>query len=111
MVVSIVAAVLVERQRQIAAKLADENGRLAAEERTAKNQAELAFREARDAVDDLFTKVSEDSLLNQPGMQGVRKDLLQKTLDYYQKFLQQRAEDPSVKEEFATTLFRAGRII
>jgi serine/threonine-protein kinase len=96
-VVAIVAAVLVNRQRIIA----DE----------ARNNADVAFREARNAVDDLFTKVSEDSLLNQPGMQGLRKDLLQKTLDYYEKFLKQRADDPSVKEEYATTLFRAGRII
>jgi len=96
-VVAIVAAVLVNHQRIIA----DE----------ARKNADVAFREARNAVDDLFTKVSEDSLLNQPGMQGLRKDLLQKTLDYYQKFLQQRADDPSVKEEYAATLFRAGRII
>ncbi|HEY2761107.1 MAG TPA: serine/threonine-protein kinase, partial [Pirellulales bacterium] len=82
-IVSVVAAVLVNHQRMIAAKLADDNFHLAEQERLAKNQAEIAFREARDAVDDLFTKVSEDSLLNQPGMQGVRKDLLQKTLDYY----------------------------
>jgi serine/threonine-protein kinase len=96
-VVAIVAAVLVNHQRIIA------DG--------ARKNADLAFREARNAVDDLFTKVSEDSLLNQPGMQGLRKDLLQKTLDYYQKFLQQRADDPSVKGEYAATLFRAGRII
>jgi serine/threonine protein kinase/tetratricopeptide (TPR) repeat protein len=96
-VVAIGAAVLVNRQRIIA----DE----------ARKNADLAFREARNAVDDLFTKVSEDSLLNQPGLQGIRKDLLQKTLDYYEKFLQQRADDPTVQEEYAATLFRAGRII
>ena len=89
-IVSIAAAMLVNRQRQV---------------------AEVAFREARDAVDELFTKVSEDALLNQPGMQGLRKDLLQKTLAYYQRFLQQRANDSSVKEEYAATLFRAGRIL
>jgi serine/threonine-protein kinase len=89
-VVSIAAAMLVNRQRQV---------------------AEVAFREARDAVDELFTKVSEDALLNQPGMQGLRKDLLQKTLAYYQRFLEQRANDSSVKEEYAATLFRAGRIL
>src|SRR5205085_427047 len=109
--VSAVAAVLVNHQRMIADRLAIDNGRLATEERAARDQAELAFREARGAVDDLFTKVSEDALLNEPGMQGLRRDLLEKTLDYYQRFLTQRALDPSVKEEYATTLFRAGRII
>ncbi len=100
-----------ERVAEEKSRLADDNAHLANQERATREQAELAFHEARDAVDDLFTKVSEDSLLNQPGMQGLRKDLLQKTLDYYQRFLQQRADDPAVKEEFAATLFRAGRII
>jgi eukaryotic-like serine/threonine-protein kinase len=109
--VSTVGVVLVEHQRQIADRLANENGRLAIQEHAAKEQAELAFREARNAVDDLFTKVSEDSLLNAPGMQRVRRDLLQKTLDYYEQFLKQRTDDPTVEEELATTQFRAGRII
>lgn len=110
-VVSVAAVVLVNRQRQIAAQLAEDNNQLAIQERAAKEQSEIAFHEARDAVDDLFTKVSEDSLLNSPGMQGLRNDLLQKTLDYYQRFLNQKANDPAVKEEYAATLFRAGRII
>ncbi len=110
-IVSTVGAVLVNHQRQIADRLADENGRLATEERAAKVQAELAFRDARDAVDDFFTEVSENSLLNQPGMQPVRKELLQKTLDYYQRFLTERAGDPGVREELAATLYKAARII
>ena len=89
-VVSSVAGVLINHQRQL---------------------AEEDFRQARDAVDELFTKVSEDTLLNQPGMQGLRKELLQKTLEYYQRFLQQRADDPAVQDELALTFFRAGRII
>jgi tetratricopeptide (TPR) repeat protein/tRNA A-37 threonylcarbamoyl transferase component Bud32 len=95
--VSIVATLLVNEQRLIANE--------------AKENADVAFHQARDAVDDLFTKVSEDTLLNQPGMQGLRGDLLQKTLDYYERFLKQRADDPALKEELGMTLFRAGRIV
>ncbi len=109
--VSMLGVVLVNHQRQISARLADENGRLALQEHAAKEQSELAFRQARGAVDDLFTKVSEDSLLNAPGMQRVRRDLLEKTLEYYQKFLKQRGDDPTIEEELATTQFRAGRIL
>jgi len=96
-VVSSVAVVLVNRQRQIAQEqrqIAEEN-----------------FHEARNAVDELFTKVSEDTLLNQPGMQGLRKELLQKTLDYYKRFLEQRENDPSVQDEMALTQFRVGKIV
>jgi eukaryotic-like serine/threonine-protein kinase len=109
--VSMLGVVLVNHQRQIAARLADENGRLALQEHAAKEQSELAFRQARGAVDDLFTKVSEDSLLNAPGMQRVRRDLLEKTLEYYQKFLTQRGDDPTIEEELATTQFRVGRVL
>jgi eukaryotic-like serine/threonine-protein kinase len=108
--VSTVATVLVNHQRKIADRLAIEKGDLAQKEMDARAQAELGFREARDAVDDLFTKVSEDTLLNQPGMQKVRKELLQKTLAYYQRFLAQRADDPTVQDELGIAFYRAGRI-
>ncbi len=110
-IVSTIAVVRVNRQRQIADRLAVEKSELAARETRAKNEANLSFHQARDAVDDLFTDVSEDTLLNQPGMQSLRKELLRKTLDYYELFLAQRADDPSVKIEFGATLFRAGRNI
>jgi serine/threonine protein kinase/tetratricopeptide (TPR) repeat protein len=76
-----------------------------------RNQAMESFRNARNAVDDLFTRVSEDTLLNQPGMQALRKELLNKTLDYYQRFLKQRADDPTLQDELAATMYRAGRLI
>ena len=66
-------------------------------------EAEIAFQQARSAVDDLLTKVSEDTLLNQPGMQPVRKELLEKALSYYRRFLEQHATDPKVKAELAAT--------
>jgi serine/threonine-protein kinase len=110
-IVSITAAVVVNRQREVADQLAEDNGRLVIREREAKAAAETGFRQARAAVDDLFTRVSEDTLINQPGMQGLRKDLLGKTLEYYKRFLEERANDPAVSEELAVTLFRVGRIV
>ena len=108
--VSVVATVLVNQQRKIADHLAHVNKNLADEQQGLRIQAEEGFREARAAVDDLFTKVSEDTLLNQPGMQGLRKELLQKTLDYYERFIKQHAQDPALQDEMGVTLFRAGRI-
>ena len=40
-------------------------------------KAEANFRKAREAVDEYFTKVSESKLLNVPGLQPLRKDLLE----------------------------------
>ncbi|HZN33433.1 MAG TPA: protein kinase [Pirellulaceae bacterium] len=74
------------------------------------NQSEQSLREALGAVNDLFTTVSEDTLLNQPGMQPLRKDLLNKALTYYQRFLKQRANDPRVQDELAAAYFRIGLI-
>jgi serine/threonine-protein kinase len=94
--VSTVATLLVNYQRQ----LAD----------TAKGQAETGFREARGAVDDLFTKVSDTTLLNQPGAQELRKQLLEKTLVYYKRFIDERADDPTLQDELGVTYFHVGRI-
>ena len=102
--VAIVADVLIERQREVAESLAIERD-------VARKQAESEFHEAQSAVDDLFTRVSENTLLNQPGMQELRKDLLEKTLAYYKRFIKERADDPKLQDELGLTYFRAGRIV
>ncbi len=73
-------------------------------------QSEQSLREAIAAVNDLFTRVSEDTLLNQPGMQPLRKDLLQLAMTYYQRFLEQRKNDPRVQDELGSAYFRVGLI-
>ncbi len=78
--VSIVAAVLVNQAR--------------VRETIARRDAETSFQLARKAVDDFFTQVSETTLLNVPGLQPLRKDLLQVALVYDQEFLKQRGHDP-----------------
>jgi len=77
---------------------------------TALKSAEAGYRHARVTVDDFFTRVSEDTLLNQPGMQPLRRELLQQALDYYQQFLRERGDDAAIPDELAMTYFRIGRI-
>jgi serine/threonine protein kinase len=69
-----------------------------------------SLRDQMQAVNDLFTEVSENTLLNQPGLQPVRRELLEKALAYYQRFLTQRANDPTLQDELASTFFRVGLI-
>jgi serine/threonine-protein kinase len=64
-------------------------------------RADSNFRRARQAVEDYFTTVSEEVLLDEPGMQGLREKLLRSALRYHEIFLQERAGDPSVAAELA----------
>jgi serine/threonine-protein kinase len=74
--------------------------------------AEENFRLARQAVDEYFTQVSENTLLNSgvPGMQPVRKDLLRTALRFYREFQARHSEDVSLRAELARAWYRIGEI-
>ncbi len=113
----IVSTLLISReQSQTAAALTQardnftEAQRQKQEAQRQQKQAEENFQWARKTVDTYLTKVSDDTLLNQPGMQTLRKDLLELALTYYQQFAEQRADDPGVREELAEAYARVGDI-
>lgn len=64
------------------------------------------FRQARQAVDNLFTKVSEETLFNQPGMQSLRMSLLESALQYYRDFAAQHEDDPSLRVDLGAAYHR-----
>jgi len=64
----------------------------------------------RDAVDRYHTEVSEEILLNQPGMELLRKRLLKLAGDFYEKFTKDRADDVSVRADYGKALFRLAQI-
>jgi serine/threonine protein kinase/tetratricopeptide (TPR) repeat protein len=64
-------------------------------------KAEENFAKARAAVNDYLTSVSEDDRLKQPGLQGLRIQLLQSALQFYQQFLKERIDDPTLRGELA----------
>jgi len=72
--------------------------------------AEANFRKAREAVDEYFTKVSESKLLNVPGLQPLRKDLLESARKYYDQFLRDRGSDRTVRAEAAEAWYRLGYV-
>ena len=54
--------------------------------------------------------MSENKLLDVPGLQSLRKELLESALDYYQQFLDDHANDPDLVGDVALTWYRVGRI-
>jgi len=72
--------------------------------------SESRLQQALQVVDELFTRVSEDELLNEPGMQPLRKDLLEKALKHYQYFLTESGGKEALREEVASSHFRVGMI-
>jgi serine/threonine protein kinase/tetratricopeptide (TPR) repeat protein len=76
----------------------------------ANQRAERNFELARDAIRDYYVTISEDTLLEQPGMQPLREKLLRQALDYYQEFLATKQRDDALLDELAQANFFVGRI-
>jgi serine/threonine-protein kinase len=82
-------------------------------EAEARALAEKNFNLAKQAVDHYFTKVSEDTLLNEQDsvdMRRLRVELLTTALGYYRDFVLQRSGDREVRRDLADAQYRIGQI-
>jgi len=97
-------------QRQIA----DEQRVLAESERAGalkqRAVADANYQRAKAAVDKYFTLVSESTLFEVPGMQPLRKDLLESALEFYEGAALERSSDPAVLTDIAVTHLRVGSV-
>jgi serine/threonine protein kinase len=75
-----------------------------------RHQAEANFQKARDAVDECFTTVTANPVLQEPGMEAARQVLFQAALKYYQEFLNQRGDDPAIQADLAQAYYRVGYV-
>ena len=75
-----------------------------------REQAELNLQKARATVDEYFTLVSESKLLDVPGLQPLRKDLLEAALRFHQGFAVERASDPAMLADVAASYLRVAVI-
>ena len=73
-------------------------------------QAEQSFRHARESLNRLFTQVSEDRLLNQPGLHPLRKTLLEDLKHFFEDFLNRRSGDRSLQAELALARTQVAQI-
>ena len=78
--------------------------------RRERDRAEASSQQARRAVNQFFTRVTEDRQLNQPGLQPLRKVLLRDSQRFYEEFLDQHGDDPALRAELAAARSRAARI-
>jgi serine/threonine-protein kinase len=79
-------------------------------ESRSRTRAEENFALAREAVDKYFTRVSTSSKLKAHGLEGLRKELLQETTQFYEKFVQTEAGRPGLKYEQGWANVRLGAI-
>jgi serine/threonine protein kinase/tetratricopeptide (TPR) repeat protein len=79
-------------------------------ESRSRTRAEENFALAREAVDNYFTRVSTSPKLKAHGLEGLRKELLQETTEFYEKFVQTEAGKPGLKYEQGWANMRLGVI-
>jgi tetratricopeptide (TPR) repeat protein len=84
--------------------------RLARRERQARTEAEAAFRQARQAVEEMLTEVGQEWLNNVPQMEPVRRTLLEKALHFYERFVQDKPTDPMLRRDAARARHRLADI-
>jgi tetratricopeptide (TPR) repeat protein len=75
-----------------------------------RRRAEASLRLAREAVDRMLTEVGDERLRSLPGMQPVRGRLLREAAEFYEKFLGEHGDDPSLRADAARARFRVGEI-
>ena len=72
--------------------------------------AEQSFRQARQIVDFLI-EVSEQELADKPELQDLRRMVLASALDYYQDFIEQAHDDPSLQSQLGASHLRVASIL
>jgi serine/threonine protein kinase/tetratricopeptide (TPR) repeat protein len=76
----------------------------------AHQEANANLQKAQKAVDDYFTLVSASPLLDTPGLETLRKQLLETALAYYKDFINQRGNDPLLLADVAAANVRVAQI-
>ncbi len=75
-----------------------------------RDTAQANFQMALDAVDRYYNKVSENTLLNTPRMEPLRRQLLETAQEFYERFVRERANDPEARVQLGRTYQRLGQL-
>jgi serine/threonine protein kinase len=72
--------------------------------------ADANLQQARRMLN-FFTRVSVEDLANKPGVQDVRRMMLETALQYYQSFIERHRDDPYIQGELAASHLRVATIL
>ncbi|MEM8735907.1 MAG: serine/threonine-protein kinase, partial [Planctomycetota bacterium] len=75
-----------------------------------KKLAEENFQLAYDAVDQFYDQVTNETLLEEPGMEGLRKTLLSEAGDFYKDLAKRRANNDELQADYVTAVYRYATI-
>jgi len=75
-----------------------------------RHETEMRRRQARRAVDEMYSQFAESMLSRQPGMEQLEKEFLLKALQFYQEFSREEGADPELRFETAKAFRRMGDI-
>jgi len=81
------------------------------ETQQALTKAEASIDQMRIAIDELYRIVSEEDLLNEPGLKPVRQKILSQARDLYRQALNRLGDAPGIQQDMAVSLFSLGRIL
>jgi tetratricopeptide (TPR) repeat protein len=84
------------------------NARIAAQQRA---EAEANLLIAQQTVDEFLTQVGQSTLLNQPKLEPLRRQLLEKAMEFYSGFSQRSNAEPSVVVKTADAHLRLALIL
>jgi len=73
-------------------------------------RATASFEKALGAVDRMLTRVGAEELAGVPGLEPVRRKLLEDAVSFFQEFLRHDADDPRVQLDLARALTRLGAL-
>jgi eukaryotic-like serine/threonine-protein kinase len=106
----LISTLLIAREQAATQEALNRERQQAQDAREQRARAQASFAQARRAVD-FFTQISEEELADQPLLYGVRRKLLEAALVYYQNFIEQHCDDPSIQAELEFSQARVTRLL
>jgi serine/threonine protein kinase/tetratricopeptide (TPR) repeat protein len=104
MAAALVLATMVSTWQAVRATLAEHRAVLE------RDRAEKSFQMARDAVDRLFTQVSQNPTLKVHALENFRKDLLGNAKEFYEQFIREQFDAPSVRYDLGLAYQRLAEV-
>jgi serine/threonine protein kinase len=73
-------------------------------------ESERSLRETFAAVNESFIQISDDRLLKEPQLLGLRRELLARSVPYFESFVAKRRNDPAWSRELALAMARLAAV-